>query len=396
MQYLFILGSTPTLSIQEIESVINHKVDNHLSSDVVSIESSTTIDCSSLINRLGGTVKIALVEKIVSDKANIINEISDILLQKENIEKITFGISFHGGNLSGKNKQLSKDIKNYLGKKGRRIRYVLPLGNSLSSVQVVKEKITEIILVEYKNQFIIGKTQVVQDFEDWGKRDYQRPCADPKSGMLPPKVARMMLNIALPNSNEKNISDQKPIVLDPFCGVGTIGAEGLMVGCWVILSDKDEITSKKAEKNMKWLCKIYDLPEDNFKVYCSDATNISKYVPKNSLDVIVTEPYLGPPMETKNGSPAIKGKRLNINKLENIIKGLEKLYIGCLREWKTILKPGGIIVMAIPEIVLGNTKYSVKNIIDSCERLGYTNPQGPFSYSRPQAVVRRMFYIFKK
>ena len=82
--------------------------------------------------------------------------------------------------------------------------------------------------------------------------------------------------------------------------------------------------------------------------------------------------------------------------IKNAVKGLEKLYIGCLREWHALLKPHGVVVMALPDIVLANTKYSVKNVIDRCETLGYTTEQGPLPYSRPNAVVRRMFYKFIK
>ena len=78
------------------------------------------------------------------------------------------------------------------------------------------------------------------------------------------------------------------------------------------------------------------------------------------------------------------------------MKGLEKLYIGCLRDWHAILKPKGKIVIALPKYSIHNKTYFVKKVIDSCEMLGYTTIVGPIEYSRPQAVVRREFYIFQK
>ena len=38
----------------------------------------------------------------------------------------------------------------------------------------------------------------------------------------------------------------------------------------------------------------------------------------------------------------------------------------------------------------------MKNVVDRCEMLGYTTKAGPIEYSRPQAKVRREFYIFEK
>ena len=35
----------------------------------------------------------------------------------------------------------------------------------------------------------------MQDFEQWGARDYGRPSRDAVRGMLPPKLARMMVNL---------------------------------------------------------------------------------------------------------------------------------------------------------------------------------------------------------
>jgi len=97
------------------------------------------------------------------------------------------------------------------------------------------------------------------------------------------------------------------------------------------------------------------------------------------------------------GSPKLGlGKITDKKEIRNAIKGLEKLYIGCLRDWLDLLKQDGVIVIALPEIIQGNTKYYVKSIIDSCETLGYTMTSGPLPYSRPQAVVRRLFYIFRK
>jgi len=88
--------------------------------------------------------------------------------------------------------------------------------------------------------------------------------------------------------------------------------------------------------------------------------------------------------------------RLSAARVKNILKGLEKLYIGSLKEWVGLLKPRARVVIAMPAYVTPSGVFRVKNVVDRCERDGYTLLTGPIGYSRPQAVVRREFYIFQK
>ena len=182
MKYKFIFGNTPDLAKAELEAVNPSDNDNP----------------QELIKRLGGTVKIA-----------------EILPENVKLSEIIHG-DFGISDLTGKVNilQLCKNIK-----KGTGQRYVLPgIGSrELSSVVVAKQKLTEIIV----GDGWLGKTVAVQDFEDWGRRDYGRPEVEAHIGMLPPKVARMMLNIAV-SGKQLAVST----VLDPFCGVGTILMEG--------------------------------------------------------------------------------------------------------------------------------------------------------------------------
>ena len=92
----------------------------------------------------------------------------------------------------------------------------------------------------------------------------------------------------------------------------------------------------------------------------------------------------------------VNKKTVEPSRIRNIIKGLEKLYIGCLRDWVHVLVPKGKIIIALPAYAISGRIYFVKKVIDMCENLGYTIVDGPIEYSRPQAVVKRQFYIFQK
>ena len=276
---------------------------------------------------------------------------------------------------------------------GRTIRYILPHNDkTLSSVVVDKKHIAEVLVVSCGNTYIIGKTAAVQPYEAWSKRDYGRPHADPKSGMLPPKVARMAVNIAL--SFFPITNNQLPItLLDPFCGMGTIVGEAVLRHAHVIGTDQSQEVVVRAQANLDWLAKTYELNITSRFIGAS-AEHISEYLDAGTVDCIVTEPFMG---NTQIGTLTAQNiSKADFEKLKNRIRGLEKLYIGCLREWQSVLKEDGVIVIAFPEYAIGGRLFFVKKVIDMCENLGYTVVQGPIEYSRPQAIVRRKFYVLRK
>lgn len=371
---LFVLGRTSDLSYLELTSLFGKCT--RLVHDVASVELSTdeAANPQELLSQLGGTIKIArLLGTTPSLEAD---ELARYLLDIPDIR--VFGISIYG-TAERLDSEVLSDIKTILGAKGIHSRYIEAHdGNALSSVVVSGQKVAELIVVSTGSGFIIGHTVAVQDVDIWSTRDYGRPFADPKSGMLPPKVARMAVNIA----------GESKVLLDPFCGMGTILGEALLAGWQVIGSDQSEEAVVKARKNLEWLTGLNPVRKQGstlkrFQLMQCDATHVSEHLQKESIDAIVTEPFLG---STRWGDHQIK----------NIIKGLEKLYIGCLKDWLHVLKPGGKVVIALPQYAIHGKTYVVKNVIDRCENLGYTVVHGPIEYSRPQAIVRRKFYVLTK
>ena len=376
--YLFVFGRTPGLALEELRSVAQN---------VLSVSPSVALadiveDPPIAIARLGGTVKIAQSIRVVSQLSAEV--FAEILAQDDTSAKrrMDFGISYYD---TPPDAHILPRVKEILADQGISARFVAAKHESaLSSVVVAKQQIVELIVTPAKGEgYMIAKTVAVQDFEEWNRRDYGRPAADPKAGMLPPKVARMVVNIALLGG--------KGMLLDPFCGMGTILAEALLSGADVLGSDAAPRAAAAAEKNLAWLISACPaVKAASWKLFVADATHVSDHLEKESVDAIATEPFMGTTQLGGQGAP-IPSKRLH-----NIIKGLEKLYIGCLRDWQHVLRTGGRIVIAMPEYRVGTQKYFVKKVIDSCERLGYTCLAGPIEYSRPQAVVRRQFFIFQK
>lgn len=294
--YLFVFGNTPELAEEELAATYPD------------------------FDRLGGTVKVA---EIISNDL-----LMTLTAGKKPGDRIVFG--FSGDWVD------PKPIKARLESLGFKARFILPKdGIELSSVAVAKQNVTEI----YKIGDLQAKTIWVQDFEGWNLRDYGRPAVDPHIGMLPPKVARMMVNVS-----------QGKKILDPFCGVGTILAEALTLGLDAIGSDTSQAQLDKTKKNLDWLGKTCPL-------YLWDARQISSKV--TGVDAIVTEPFLGPANQ----------------------QVLEKLYLGCLTDWQKVLKTGGKVVIALPFH------------IDKAKVMGYSFAAGPYPYYRPQAKIKRYIHI---
>lgn len=364
--YLYILGRTPELAFLELQTFLP---------DVVRVQQFAARATSTIpIEKLGGTVKIA---EIIGSVRSLTPETLAPF-----VDSNTFGLSFLA-DTHPSTRSLLEGIKTIVALGGRHVRFVEARnGSQLSSVVIQKQHVQEYVIVQEQGGYCVGKTMEAQPFEDWNARDYGRPNADPKAGMLPPKVSRMVVNIADRSRSVTRPLSQKTL-LDPFCGMGTILSEALVMGWNVVGGDQSADVVEKARKNLKWLMEKYSDLGVTYRLNVADAVHISSCVDAQSIDAIVTEPFMG---DTKVKPEQVK----------NIIKGLEKLYIGCLRDWGRVLKAGGVVMMALPMYEIGGKTYFVKKVIDMCETLGYTIEEGPIEYSRPKAIVKRVFYLFQK
>lgn len=372
--YIFILGNNKELSRAEIGAVFG--VDNiDSSNDVyVSLESDD-FDCVQAQRRLGGTIKIA---QVIGAPLNA-QTIAKNLLESSLEGKIIFGISnyapFLGRKLPFDVFKLGLEVKKILKSQGRSARLVTSKEKVLSSVVVEKNNCQEYIIL---HNDLFARTCAVQEFEEYGERDFGRPARDAKSGMLPPKLAKMMINLA-------EIKPQDTL-LDPFCGSGTILQEALLLGATkVIGSDSSPKAFEDTGKNLVWLKEKYQIQETQYQILQCDARQISQRL-KSPIDVIVTEPYLG---------PALSGHETR-EKISGIVRELSDLYISALRELKKVLKPNGMIVIVIPSFRFQNMVIRL-SLIQEIEKIGYQiqNTESLF-YSRSDQKLIREIVILKK
>lgn len=372
--YIFILGRNPVLSVSEIRSVFeknNWEYEVILESREVLIVASEKVDVEIFEKKLGGTVKIGKVEKI-STMVGLEQDLDiDFFLEKILSSwdgKIQFGISVYDGGeknvteeLAGMIIPFSKGIKALLEQKQRSVRFAFSRERTLSSVVVSKNKLiqngAELLLIPSVDKVYIGKTLFVQEFEQFSRRDYGRPARDMKSGIMPPKLARMMINIAK--------VDEGGVLLDPFCGSGTMIQEALQLGFTTIIgSDISEKAIADTQENLNWLEKIVGLDISGVELKKEDVGDIGRNVLPESISAIVTEPYLGPTLHNQ----------MYPEKLQHILKELSSLYLKAFSEFQKVLTPGGVVVMILPAFSQRNGLVFMP-IIEEVERLGFKSEQ---------------------
>ena len=336
MKYFFILGNNPTLSVAELSAVFGLSDKKELPAEnliagggVLLLETNEEINARHLIKNLGGTIKIGLVhdESDIST-ADLLSKITPHL--KPAAGKFNFGLSFYGRR-KFYSRPLGMEIKKHLRGLGLSCRWVVSREKTLSSVVVEQNKLTaggiEIVLVEKGGKILVGQTLAVQPFKELSFRDYGRPARDDRSGMLPPKLAQIMINLAQ--------ADKNNTILDPFCGSGTILTEAALMGYKNLLgADISKKAVEDTEKNMNWLKSKYPVPDIQYQLHNITALELSKIFESRSIDLIITEPYLGP----QRGHFDVK----------ETSRELTDLYSRALKEFAKILKPGGRIVMIWP------------------------------------------------
>jgi len=383
----FLLGNFPFISAAELSAVLKLREDDYLIEQNFLFCDKQIGNPGELIQRLGGTIKIGVFAGTADTTEQLVEKITNIIADSNG--KIIFGISAYFGDSSETSQwvyNLGKTIKKELKNNKLSCRYVFNRESVLSSVTVQKnnlvEKGFEFLVIKNNKKYYFAKTEAVQQFEEWSRRDIGRPERDQKSGMLPPKLARMMINIsgASPSS----------ILLDPFCGSGTIINEAAVLGYKKIIgTDISEKAVRDAKNNINWLGQ-----KNNANIFQSDVEFLDKKIQTAFVDAVVTEPYLGKPL---------KGNEKKEILLEQV-EELKKIYVKAFTAFKIIVKPKGTVIFIIPRFRYKNEWITIdcqKNI----EKLGfiaesfYGNNKQKHSfllYSRFDQRVGREIWKFKK
>lgn len=286
-----------------------------------------------LIENLGGVVKI--LEVVSEGGAPDLDMLAaHIIAVNEARNKITFGVSIiNAPEYKGAGLALKRVVQE---KTDRPVRFVISKAPELSSATIKLEGLlppdgVELVIFKDSSTTIVAQTTHIQSFADWSFRDYERPGRDARRGMLPPKLAKMMLNIA---ARTRDISQLH--IYDPFCGSGTMLIEAGLLGTKKATgSDLARAAVDDANKAVVWARGQFDFGT-LVDIFCHDATVLPRHIKPESVDVIVTEPFLGRPLRAGERSTPEE-------KLE-----LVSLYKKMLAALFPLLAPGGVVVLALP------------------------------------------------
>ncbi|MBI2463963.1 hypothetical protein HYV57_03330 [Candidatus Peregrinibacteria bacterium] len=424
--YIYILGRKPLLSLAELLTQFPDK-------DILSIRPKTFVsktkinDPQAFLNTLGGTIRVAKIfhkaqkKNVKSLEAEIPKWIPFLKKYfKDRFKscdgKIRFAMNIY--NIPHPReiflKKLLNEVKRNLKETGLKVRFVNNNFKNVESVVTLKEKLIskkgcEINVIVGDKFFLFAETVAVQNVDKYSERDYGKPARDPRSGMLPPKLAQIMINLA--KTNAKGQKNKIEYVYDPFGGTGTILMESALQGLHAIGSDIDKQAVQYSKKNIEWLKKVHKIgSKQKIKIATLDATKLTAKQLKENMSVkrlekfaIVTEPFLGPPFFR---FPLME-------KLEEHMRFLDYLYTKFFEQMKEILPKGTIIIFVIPafrdkthDIRMGKTVekicslgYSVIDLIPDhvAKKYEIGKPETPsLLYDRKDQIVAREIYKFVK
>lgn len=269
------------------------------------------------------------------------------------------------------------------------------LASALSERLIRRDDSLELLLIPNPTPgvgFMVAQVVAVQDTRAWTERDRGLPSVDPVTGMLPPKLARIMVNLAEParesrehatsvDLSDSPLSSHRSTLLDPFCGSGQIPIEALRLGWTVIASDLDPQSIERTKTNLAWTQeRSPDAAKQQWTAFQSDVVELTDHVPAGSVSAIVTEPDLGPPLRSSSAVPTER-------ELDRVTSTIHSAFV----TGRALLPPGGRVVIVIP-IIAGVRIY---DRLDAPATAGYTL-EASFTYARPDARVVREIFIFTR
>lgn len=398
--WIFILGTNPALSVEEILTVLGCTMDavTDVGPDFAIVSTSAEFAAVDLLSRLGGTIKIGRLHQQMTSVSQVTPTVwrQTLRLDSDASKKIIFGFSQYGLAKSAYALQgVGLKVKKLLKGEGYNARLMANKEGQLSSVAVQKNNLigTELLIIK-GTQIYLGLTEAVQDFERYGQRDYGRPERDSARGMLPPKVAQMMINLAqIPDSGS---------VLDPFCGLGTVAQEAWLMAKQrkIFCSDSDSQAVEQAQKNIQWL--MSDVHSDSVRCKVGSVQTVSQLWPDQPFDAVVTEPYLGPARELQRSMSDVRRTE--------IITEISKLYLQAFQQFAKVIRPQGRVVMVWPMYQHGG-RYELLPIMTDVAKLGFRpllpevrhsrlaselTERGTLWYHRQDQAVAREIVVWEK
>lgn len=391
-QSVLLLGRQPALGLAELESLFGADKLTLLGSQAVILDvPPQDVD----FKRLGGSMRLATF--IGYQETTEIRNLEKYLvteLPKHTCclpeGKVRLGLSLYGFNIHPRQiNALGLTLKKAVKNGGRSVRVVPNNEPELNTAQVLHNQLTgptgvEMLLIKVGNRTALAQTVAVQDINAYAARDQARPARDARVGMLPPKLAQIIVNLATGDTAPStNVS-----ILDPFCGTGVVLQEALLMGYQADGTDLEPRMIDYSRKNLDWLKEQFP-SIDQYNLEAGDAT-VHHWTP--IAQIIAGETYLGRPFSAEP-RPEI---------LAEVMNDVDTIHRKFLRNVASQTQAGFRMTIAVPA---WKTKSGFKHLrtLDSLEDLGYTrmsfvhvDKHDLLYYRENQLVARELVTLIRK
>lgn len=385
-----ILGRQPALGMAELESLYGSKKTRWFS-DISALVDDEAFD----FERLGGSQKAG---SVVAELHGDWRKVSMKLVQayqeawSDSQFKITLGISAYGFKVTPREVQKTGIIlKSKLKEKGVSLRLIPNTEEALNTATSHHNKLglssnkVELLVIRNKEgKVIIAESVGAQNITALAARDQGRPKRDAFVGMLPPKLARLIINLAVGQSTP---TDGR--ILDPFCGTGVILQESLLMGYKAYGTDLADKMIDYSAINLKWLIDNSPIEHPDVELKVGDAM---KYKWSKPIDAVACESYLGQPF---SAPPSPK-------KLDEVCKNTNHIIGTFLSNISDQLDPGTNLCVAIPAWRDTNGDFTHLPLVRQIEKFGFKHRSlknvrsEQLLYYRENQVVARELLLLEK
>ena len=398
---LCILGRQPQIGLAELECVFGADALTPFSHEAALVDAEQFS-----VERFGSIIKAGVV---VAEFSRVDwRTVSTKIIQhyshewRQNNGKQTLGISVYGTSVAPRDVQkLGIVLKSRLKAHGVSLRLIPNQDQALSSATSHHNKLglapnkTELLIAFSKNKVVVAESLGAQNITALAARDQGRPKRDAFVGMLPPKLALTMVNLAndtnneepansavsfsedsafpaagpqdktgrqlaRPESEEKDdsgVSASTPTILDPFCGTGVLLQEAALLGYNVYGTDLSEKMVDYSLANLEWAKQKYRL-STTITIHHGDAIETKWQQP---IDAIASETYLGQPFSAPPSPTKLTQVRGNCNEI--------------IKKFLTNLAPqiekGIPLCLAVPAWRDAQGRFAHLPLISRLEELGY-------------------------
>jgi tRNA G10 N-methylase Trm11 len=257
-------------------------------------------------------------------------------------------------------------------------------GTEIYAKDILSRNMTDFVVLRVGGQYQIGVTAYIPNAVEFRARSNERPVVSSQIS-ISSRLAKVLLNLGGLSKGE--------VMLDPFCGSGTILSEAIVAGVNCIGIDKNPVRIENTKRNLQWITSESKDAIGSYFLMVGDATKLESLLDgRTPVDAVVTEPILLPRI---NYTPRLE-------KARRMVRNASRLYSESLYSIAVVVRSGGRIVIVAPSLRTSEKRDVSVNLQD-LEEVGlraFRPPKFPLEY--PVGIghentkwIRRLIYVFE-